>query len=163
MSSAFSNFYAAEKDRLFAYLLRRTGDYALAADIMQESFARYFERYASREHTAALLFTISRTVLTDFYRHRKNEVAYDDELDQRQTAGSVEKTLQIKEEHQQLLASLQRLSSEERELLALVSGGGLSYREIAVVLDISEANVKVKVHRARCVLKKILAEADHGQ
>ena len=76
MSSAFSNFYAAEKDRLFAYLLRRTGDYALAADIMQESFARYFERYASREHTAALLFTISRTVLTDFYRHRKNEVAY---------------------------------------------------------------------------------------
>jgi DNA-directed RNA polymerase specialized sigma24 family protein len=34
----------------------------------------------------------------------------------------------------------------------------LSYREIAGVTGLSEANVKVRVHRARLKLKKIFSE-----
>ena len=41
----FREFYNKHKDRFFAYLMRSTGDYYLASDIMQDSFTRYLERY----------------------------------------------------------------------------------------------------------------------
>ena len=41
-----------------------------------------------------------------------------------------------------------------------VAGNDLSYREIASLVGISEANVKVKVHRARLKLRKKLKEGD---
>jgi RNA polymerase sigma-70 factor (ECF subfamily) len=44
--------------------------------------------------------------------------------------------------------------------LALAVSGVLSYRKIASIAGISEANVKVKVHRARLKLKKILNAGD---
>ena len=40
-------FYKNSKDGLFAYLLRMTGDYHLACDLVQESFVRYLRRYNS--------------------------------------------------------------------------------------------------------------------
>ena len=43
--SALRVFYNDHKDQLFGYILRKSGNYHLAADIMQESFARYLERY----------------------------------------------------------------------------------------------------------------------
>ena len=45
---------------LFTYLMRMTGDYYLAGDIMQESFTRYLERYPKQVPNASLLFTIAR-------------------------------------------------------------------------------------------------------
>ena len=56
-----------------------------------------------------------------------------------------------------VLDALKTLDSPEREILALAEGSGMTYREIADILKISEANVKVKVHRARTELKKPLS------
>ena len=55
-----------------------------------------------------------------------------------------------------MLAAIGQLRLVDRELIALVASGSLSYREIGKLLKISEANVKVKVHRARLRLKAIL-------
>ena len=58
----FTSFYKKHKNRLFSYLLKITGDYYLAADIMQESFTRCLERYGN-ESSAALLYTIVTTAM----------------------------------------------------------------------------------------------------
>ena len=64
----FRVFYQQERERLFAYLIRNTGDYYLAGDILQESFTRYLEKYGSRRPSPALLYTIARNALIDGYR-----------------------------------------------------------------------------------------------
>jgi RNA polymerase sigma-70 factor, ECF subfamily len=51
---------------------------------------------------------------------------------------------------------MKELEDDEREILALVLSGDLNYKEIASVTGTSEANVKVKVHRARIKIKKKL-------
>ena len=60
----FKAFYNKYKDMFFAYLMRSTGDYYLASDIMQESFTRYLERYGKGPESAALLIrlTITNTI-----------------------------------------------------------------------------------------------------
>lgn len=153
----FRNFYNDHKDRLFGYLLRKSGNYHLAADIMQESFTRYLERYSEIEHNPALLFTIGRNLLLDHIRKNRTTISYEDEkyksdIDQ-------EHIYQIRAEAKQVLAALQRMDEEERDILSLLVSSGLSYREIAGITGNTESNIKIKIHRSRIKLKKILGES----
>ena len=67
-----------------------------------------------------------------------------------------EKMFLIRESYRKVLNAMLKLEKSQREILALTVSSDLSYREIANITGISEANVKVKVHRARIKLKKQL-------
>ncbi len=69
----FRAFYQKHRDRLFAYLMRSTGDYYLAGDILQESFTRYLEKYGEKWQNPALLFTIARNAVVDGHRKQGRE------------------------------------------------------------------------------------------
>ena len=152
--NSFKDFYNEHKDKFFAYLMRCTGDYFLSGDIMQESFTRFLEKYGRNPLSPALLYTIGRNLLFDNARkhNRKNvpEPNGQDRFD------STERHLLVREEYRQVLAAMQQLESSERDILALTVSSGLSYRDIASIAGISEANVKIKVHRARIKLRKII-------
>jgi RNA polymerase sigma-70 factor (ECF subfamily) len=66
----------------------------------------------------------------------------------------------VKQEYRRVLAALQGLKTDERDILALAISDGLSYRDIAAITDISVENVKVKVHRTRLKLKAILQRGE---
>ena len=154
------SFYRDNKRTLFACLMRMTGDYYLAGDIMQESFTRYLERYEGQAPNASLLFTIARNALFDHSRNRKRNVHLsEDPID---GSGSQEYDLMIKQEYRQVIGAMQKLEKNERDILALAISDGLSYRDIASIVDISVENVKVKVHRTRLKLKKILQRGDES-
>ena len=151
-------FYKEHKDRLFAYLMRMTGDYYLSSDIMQESFTRYLEHYGNQAESVSLLYTIARNTLADHGRKQGRTTQLDS--DQEDSSSDQEHALMVREEYRQVLGAIQRLKKDEREILALAVSGVLSYREIASIAGTTEANVKVKVHRARLKLKKILNTGD---
>ncbi len=152
-------FYKNHKDKLFAYLMRMTGDYHLSSDIMQESFTRYFEHYG-QEDTPSLLYTIARNTFFDHIRREKRSSLVENRQDESYV--DHERVLIVREEYRQVLLALQKLDDDERDILSLILSSDLSYREIATIAGISEANVKVKVHRARIKLKKIL-EGDENE
>ncbi|MBW2623265.1 MAG: RNA polymerase sigma factor [Deltaproteobacteria bacterium] len=152
----YREFYIQHKDQLFGYLMRMTGDYYLAGDIMQESFTRHMERYGNKEPRKTLLYTIARNAFFDHHRKSKRSVQIDDNPGVQSSDG--EHTVLVRSEYREVLAAMKELEPGEREILALVVSSGLSYRKIASVMGISEANVKVKVHRARVALRKILAQ-----
>jgi RNA polymerase sigma-70 factor (ECF subfamily) len=152
----YREFYIQHKDQLFGYLMRMTGDYYLAGDLMQESFTRHMERYGDQEPRKTLLYTIARNAFFDHHRRAKRNVPIDDNPGGQSSDG--EHAVLVRSEYREVLAAMKELEPGEREVLALVISSGLSYREIASVAGISEANVKVKVHRARVALKKILSQ-----
>ena len=154
------SFYRDNKRTLFAYLMRMTGDYYLAGDIMQESFTRFLERYEGQAPKTSLLFTIARNALFDHSRNRKRNVHLEE--DPIDGSGSQEYDLMIKQEYRQVIGAMQKLEKNERDILALAISDGLSYRDIAAIVDISVENVKVKVHRTRLKLKKILQGGDES-
>lgn len=61
-----------------------------------------------------------------------------------------------------LLAALQRLSNGERELVQLVAWHEMEPAEIAVVLNISANNARVRIHRARKHLETLM-QAESGE
>ncbi|GAB6094975.1 hypothetical protein JCM14469_12270 [Desulfatiferula olefinivorans] len=154
----FRHFYIETKDRLFGYLMRMTGDYQLSADILQGSYERMLSSYGPAVQSMSLLFTIARNALIDVRRRERFERHVDDvELpDDHQP----EHDMMILESYRSVLEAMEHLDELERELIAMVSGSDLSYREIAGIVGISEGNVRVKVHRARCKLKDRLKRKD---
>ncbi len=152
-------FYKNSKDGLFAYLLRMTGDYHLASDLVQESFTRYIRHYGKNSNTnRSLLYTIAKNAAMDAFRLPKySHLNPDFHVDNR---SNPEQQLNERQSYDRILSAVKQLPPIERELLALLIGADLSYRKIGKKLKLSEANVKVKVHRARIKLKEILAKEE---
>ena len=134
--------------------MRSLGDYSLASDIMQESFTRYLERYGEKQQQVSLLYTIGRNLIFDNYRRRRRDIRVQKE--QNDNADDPERLLMVREAYRHVMKALQRLDNDERDILSLAVNSELSYQKIAQITGISEANVKVKVHRARLKLKKII-------
>jgi RNA polymerase sigma-70 factor (ECF subfamily) len=152
----FREFYKKHRERLFAYLMRSTGDYHLSSDILQESFTRCVEKYGNEGLSPTLLFTIARNAIIDGHRKKGRDTALFDEPELRHP--NPESHLLVREDYRRVLAAMQKLAPEERDVLSLVVSSDLSYREIARVTGTSEGNVKVRVHRARVKLRKMLNE-----
>lgn len=138
--------------------MRLTGNYQLASDIMQESFARYLEHYDSQTQNVLLLFTIARNLVWDNTRKKTNNKEMENDIED--VNFNPEEQLLVRESYRNVLSAMQKLKKSQRDLLALTVSSDLSYREIANILGISEANVKVKVHRARILLKELLQTGD---
>jgi RNA polymerase sigma-70 factor (ECF subfamily) len=126
----------------------------MACDIMQESFVRLYEKYKAESITPQLLYTIGRNLALDSLRKGKNQPSSLTDSDQ--PIDSQEHYLMVRDEYRRVLAAMRYLEDEERELLSLVVSSELPYREVAKITGISEANVKVKIHRARKKLKAYL-------
>ena len=134
--------------------MRSTGDYHLSGDILQESFTRYLEKYGEEEPKPALLYTIARNAVVDGHRRQGRDTVPFDE--QSHAWHNPESRMMVREDYRRVLAAMQTLEQEERDILSLVVSSGLPYREIARIAGTSEANVKVRVHRARLKLKKMM-------
>ena len=158
----YTGFYKEHKDKLFAYLMRMTRDYHLSTDIMQESFTRYLEHYEQKAQSLPLLYTIARNLVFDRSRRQGSTVQLGEDQDDCSDDSSIdhERVLMVRQEYRRVLSAMHQLEKDERDILALVATSELSYREIAFLAGISEANVKVKVHRARLRLRKILQEGE---
>lgn len=156
----FKTFYIESKDGLFAYLIRMTGDYHLSSDILQESYARLLSNYGTQEKNKALLYRIARNALIDARRRLKRETLGEepDIADER----NPEKDLLIREAYRKVIKAMGCLDDAERDILSLSVSGDFSYKEIARITEISEVNVRVKIHRARLKLKDLLKTGGRG-
>ena len=150
----FRQFYTENRERLFGYLLRKSGNVSLAADLAQESFTRYLVQYRNHELSVALLFTIGRNIFYDHVRRQPRQIALAESPPD--LADDQERLYIVREESRRVLAALQELDEEDRDILSLVDSSGLTYGAIAAIKGCSEVNIKVRVHRARQKLRQIL-------
>ncbi len=156
---SFLRFYEQYRAGLFAYLVRFTGDRDLAGEIMQESFTRYLERYRHRQWEPRLLYAIARNAALDVFRKQRRTIPIND--DPPDPGDNQEQRLLDRQRYQRMQQAMMQLGPGEREVLSLAVAGDLNYREIGELTGITEANVKVRVHRARVKLRAIMTEEDH--
>ena len=149
--------------RIFNFLATLTNDRDTAEDLTQNVFLRMIKYRASFKDDSRFqpwIYQIARNVFTDFYRSQKNR-AYNVDVEKvSDHIPDADESAQMEEKEQLLHACLSRLSEDERELLVLTRFQHLKYEEVAVILETTVANIKVKVHRAIGKLREYYFQLD---
>ncbi len=160
--SAFEELVERHRGIVFRVAARIVGPDD-AEDVSQDAFLRAFHRLDQYRGTATfrtwLLQITQNTALNKlaWARRRPTEPADDaaeafDRDPLRQPAMELER----RERQQRLEFKLRALRSEYRSLLVLRDLEGLSYNEIADVLEMPLGSVKGRLHRARSELIELL-------
>lgn len=150
--------YSENLPRVFNYLRYRVGDDALAQDLTSTVFEkawRHRERY--RGDLAAFstwLFSIARNATADHFRSHPPEMPLDDILSV-SADESPERTVERRDEAARLMRAMIKLSTNERDVLALKHGAGLNNRAIAAITGLSESNVSTLAQRGLAHLRAI--------
>ena len=144
-----------------------TGRRDEAEELGQEVFLRVFRslhQFDLTTHFVPWLVRVSRNLCIDEHRSRAREKAalVADEVDPERTqdtGNSPYRNLEEKELEQRVRRGLAELGDELRTTLELRDLQGLSYSEIAEVLNLAVGTVKSRIHRGRLELAILLSKS----
>jgi RNA polymerase sigma-70 factor (ECF subfamily) len=161
----FERLYADEAPGLFSFLAYRTGDRALAEDLLADAFERAlrargrFDRRRGSERT--WLYSIALNALRD---HVRRAAAEGRALERLGEPGDVAAdAFAGVDERDRVARALAVLSPDEREAIALRFGAELTVPEMAKVLGERLTTVEGRVYRALRKLRDVLgASIDTG-
>lgn len=159
-ADGYARLLERHKGRVYSFLLRLVGDAADAEDLAQTAFLKAFRSLDSYDPARAFhswLFGIAHHAALDFLRARRpRELALDDAdapLDLPDGAAGPEAAAETSlraELVERLLAALPPLY---REVLLLRHGEDMSVEEVAAALRLPEGTVKVRLFRAREMMR----------
>src|SRR5579884_1578805 len=144
---------------LARWLVRNPND---AEDIVQEASLKAFKAIHSFRGGDARVWMLSivRNTAMTFLRRRKPDAAIDlDQLEPVDASLNPEQGLLRESRREEVRRAIARLDPEFRETLVLREIEGLSYKEIAAILDVPAGTVMSRLSRARQRLLIELAPA----
>jgi len=149
-------------DVLHAHALNMVDSQDIAADLVQDALVTGYRRLAAlRDPTrvGAWLFRILSNRVRDHLRAaRGREISLQVLPDLAGDRRNPEEDATDAEVDERVRRALVRLTPEQREAFMLKHVEGRSYEEIAAVMDLSVAALKMRVHRARDALRILLKE-----
>jgi len=145
--------------RSFARSLCRQRD--MADDLVQETMVRAW----SSRHTfmpgskfRPWLFTILRNQFYNTVRKRNRLVSWEPEAAERLLVQEPDQEARI--HVADIEGALQQLPHNQREMLLLIAGAGLSYEEAAEVAECKLGTVKSRINRGRAAMRAIIENGE---
>ena len=154
----FRAFYDRTARGVWAYLTRLTGDRQMADDLLQETFYRFLRAAATHDsetHRRNSLYRIATNLARDARRRsiiRPAASVDGHDIERVAAAGQAGATERVTD----VTLAMSRLKPRERAMLWLAYAEGASHREIADVLGLKPASMKLLLFRARHKLAELL-------
>ena len=150
--------------RVLAFVRRRVNDDGLAEEVATDVFYEVWRNaaaYRGESPVTTWIFGIANLKALSARRYFAQprraavRVAPDDALSRFPDPSDQDESITARQELARLIRAIERLPAGHRDVLRLAFLEGCTYPEIAERLDISEANVKTRVNRARSRLRHL--------
>ena len=153
-AEAYQILYKKYNQKIYRFCLRMLIDRDAARDAFQETFIKVYEhrRDFKGKNFSAWLFTIARRTCLNTIRTRKESESYDEFV--HYTIKETNEDVGMRDTIDRALAIL---PIALREAILLREYEDCSYQDIANILGIDVSLAKVRVFRAREILRKLLA------
>jgi len=156
---AYTELYLKYRQRVYAYCLRVVCDSDEAQDLFQEVFIRVYERsalFGEERSFGGWLFTIAHNLCLNRLRDRKPQDPIED-------AGLLTMPSEDLGDNWQarIQWALEQLPVEYREAFVLREYEGLTYVEIAEVLNSTLPAIKSRIYRSKEKLRELLEPYYH--
>ncbi len=145
--------------KLLRFARSIVGD-GLAPDVVQDTFVRLCNQKQSdvEGHLAAWLFTVCRNRALELLRtQRRLRNLEESDVEAHPDSGPATK-LERKEDATRVGAAIRRLPERQREILLLKLDAGLTYKQIAEVMQLSVSNVGFILHQAVKAIREQVAD-----
>ncbi|MBN1496208.1 MAG: sigma-70 family RNA polymerase sigma factor [Spirochaetes bacterium] len=165
---AFSAIIGKYQEKTFNYVYSQVKDYDEALDITQEIFIMTIEALRSFRRESKFSTWFYSIMVNYCKNYRKKNRRYtlvpingsrgDEEYNLQLTdeRENPEKEVVMNDSLRIVREEINKLPDDYRDILILRDIEGLSYNEVAEILNISLSNVKVRIHRGREFLKNRL-------
>lgn len=161
--SAFRQVYNDTFPVIMKVAYHVTYNVDVAEDICQEAFIRFYDKdmtFPTMEDARFWLIRVTKNLSINHVKKKARENASIEKMKKVPSSdnpfrdGASE--LLMKESQQAVRRAVAQLPEMYRMVIVLKEYADLDYRQIAKVMNISESNVKVRVHRARRELEVLL-------
>jgi RNA polymerase sigma-70 factor (ECF subfamily) len=157
---AFASIVRQYEKPIFNYVVRLTGDRAVAEELTQEVFMRVFQglpRFSLRCKFTTWLFQVTKNRVLDELRARERRPRATVTLDDVPTLEVLDRPVEEGETIDAVWRAVQELNPDLKMALLLRDVVGLPYNEIADSLEITLATVKWRIFKAREEVQLALA------
>lgn len=158
----FASIYDQFAPKIFKYCYFRVSSREEAEDLSSQVFIRAWDHIAEGNEVTnvqGFLYRIASNLVIDFYRKRKDwrEISLDDPANPIDIPDASDPSEKLDREGaiRELQKKLQQLPDHYREVIILKYVNDLSIQEIAEIIQTSENNVSVRIHRAIEKLKSL--------
>jgi RNA polymerase sigma-70 factor (ECF subfamily) len=162
-AEAFGRLYDIFADRIFRHIYYRTSNIEDAKDLTQEVFLKAWQGLPKYKRTKTpflgWLFTISHNRVIDYYRTKKDYTYLNDEIVMEDQEKSPDKLVEAQFTQQEVSRVILQLPEDQQQVILMSFIEGFEYNEIAAILNKSEGNIRVIVHRALKRMREILDKA----
>ena len=152
---AYQLLFTRYKDPVWSYIFRRVRDQQTASDLYQEVFLRvwrFAKSFKTGQKVRPWVYRIASNVIKDRYRKTTREVTTTN-LDDVVPKGRLHDPIATRD----LEDAIAQLPESLKEAFVLGAVHGLDHKEVAEALDISPANARARVSRARVKLRELLS------
>lgn len=155
----FGVLYERYFEQIFRFIFKRlSGDEAVAGDLTQQTFLKAMAnigRYEDRGLAfGSWLYRIAQNEVNLFFRNEKRTRLVD--VHENQLRSMLEeseiRSHMSQEDQEKLVRCINELDPDQMDLIELRFFQGLSFKEIADIYNITEANAKMRIYR---LLEKI--------
>jgi RNA polymerase sigma-70 factor (ECF subfamily) len=158
---AFRSLFESHKDKVYSIALRYAGDKAAALDIAQDTFLKLMDRIGQFRGESSFDSWLYRLVVNSCMDHRRRQKRWLPMVEEffdtfRAPEPTALQDLMRDERQQQVQDVVARLAPEHRMVVVLRYTEGLSYEEIAEILNCSRGTVASRLNRAHKVLERRL-------
>ena len=143
-------------DNIFRFALKQLRNEMSAKDIVQETFTKVWIKHeeVQYEKVKSYLFTTAYHAIVDWVKKEKRSGDIE-------TAGTEATHVDAEVDLQEVLTeALNRLPEVQKTVVLLRDYEGYNYSEIAEIANLTEAQVKVYIFRARKALKAYVKRLD---
>lgn len=164
----FRDLYAVHSKQIFSYLLGRTNNKEIAADLLQDIFLKVWNRIdvvrsIPDDERLYWLFSIASNRLKDYYRRSSNRRKAEDRLrsdGKAHSDGDLSGVLAGRERFRELELHIDRLPEELRCMLLMKVIGGMNSAQIGNVMNQPPGTIRYKIAQARRLLAESLRLLD---
>ena len=144
-------------DNLYRFVLKNLRDDAMAEDIIQDTFEKLWMKLeeVSALKVKSYLFTSAYHTMIDYIRREKRNIVVDPSTLYKESEENHYSDL-----GEVLERAVQNLPEDQKAVVMLRDYEGYSYRDIAEITGLSEAQVKVYIYRARVYLKAYIGSME---
>jgi len=163
----FTLVYNKHKKALYLYILKITKSQMRAEDIVHDVFIKLFDNLTSIIDLTKVefwLFKTARNLSLDHLRKTKRNNFRDVDITTCEVVSEdLSQTFERNEIKEIIMNELNSMNPEQSEVFLLKEYSGMSYREIADLMDISEELVKSRLYKVREKLKTAILNLNRGE